>query len=93
MQYIFHMLPLSCCYFKKLLFYSSCYHAIDDLFLQYYIQDQDRNNAQQKSCHDRAVVCRIGSIKAVGRQRQRQQFLIRQYQRRQKEIIPECQRI
>ena len=75
------------------LFDCSGYDTVDDLFLQYYIQNQDRDDAEQKTCHDGSVICGVGSVKAVGGKRQSQQLFVGQYQGRQQEVIPDPHRL
>ena len=38
------------------LLHCTCNDAADDLFLQDHVQDQDRKDAQQQTCHDRSVI-------------------------------------
>ena len=43
--------------FITILFYSTVYNAVEDLFLAYQIEDQDRNQGQQVRCKGQVVVC------------------------------------
>ena len=62
------------------LFDCSGYDTVDDLFLQYHVQNQDRDDAEQKTCHDGSVICRVSSVEAVGGKRQSQQLFVGQHQ-------------
>ena len=75
------------------LFDCSGYDTVDDLFLQCHVQNQDRDDAEQKTCHDGSVICGVSSVEAVGGKRQSQQLFVGQHQGRQQEVIPERHRI
>ena len=69
------------------LFNCSGYDTVDDLFLQCHVQNQDRDDAEQKTCHDGSVICGVSSVEAVGGKRQSQQLFVGQHQGRQQEVI------
>ena len=62
------------------LFDCSGYDTVDDLFLQCHVQNQDRDDAEQKTCHDGSVICGVSSVEAVGGKRQSQQLFVGQHQ-------------